>query len=118
MRFYDEAGALVWESACVTGTPNGEHDTPSGVYWLNQKQSPSTLVGYDGDTKIYETEVQYWMPFVGNAIGLHDADWQPDFGGTLYKEGFGSHGCVNLPPSKAGELYGLIQGGDVVVCHW
>ena len=88
VRFYDEAGALVWESACVTGTPNGEH------------------------------EVQYWMPFVGNAIGLHDADWQPDFGGTLYKEGFGSHGCVNLPPSKAGELYGLIQGGDVVVCHW
>ena len=118
VRFYDEAGALVWESACVTGTPNGEHDTPSGVYWLNQKQSPSTLVGYDGDTKIYETKVQYWMPFVGNAIGLHDADWQPDFGGTLYKEGFGSHGCVNLPPSKAGELYGLIQGGDVVVCHW
>ncbi|OUO90512.1 hypothetical protein B5F40_06710 [Gordonibacter sp. An230] len=118
VRFYDESGGLVWESDCVTGTPNGEHDTPSGVYWLNQKQSPSTLIGYSGNTKIYETEVQYWMPFVGNAIGLHDADWQPNFGGTMYKDGYGSHGCVNLPSSKAAELYGLIEGGDVVVCHW
>lgn len=118
VRFYDDSGALVWESDCITGIPDGDHDTPSGVYWLNQMQSPSKLTGYNGDTKIYETEVQYWMPFVGNAIGLHDADWQPGFGGTMYKEGYGSHGCVNLPPSKAAELYALLQGGDVVVCHW
>ncbi|WP_232050795.1 L,D-transpeptidase family protein [Arabiibacter massiliensis] len=118
VRFYDDSGALAWESACITGIPDGEHDTPSGVYWLNQKQSPSKLIGYNGDTKIYETEVQYWMPFVGNAIGLHDAEWQTDFGGTLYADGAGSHGCVNLPPSKAAELYALLQGGDVVVCHW
>ena len=81
-------------------------------------QSPSKLIGYNGNEKIYETEVQYWMPFVGNYIGFHDADWQPAFGGTLYADGAGSHGCVNLPPSKAAELYGMLSSGDTVVSHW
>lgn len=118
VRFYDDAGAVVWESPCISGEPNGQHDTPTGVYWLNQKASPSKLIGYENGKKIYESTVQYWMPFVNNVIGLHDADWQPGFGGTMYANGYGSHGCVNLPPGKAAELYGIIQSGDVVVCHW
>ena len=85
---------------------------------VNNKESPSKLIGYNGNEKIYETEVQYWMPFVGNYIGFHDADWQAAFGGTLYADGAGSHGCVNLPPSKAAELYGLLSSGDTVVSHW
>ena len=59
------------------------------------------------------------MPFDGISIGLHDADWQTDgFGGEMYKEGYGSHGCVNLPKDKARELYGLIKYSDVVVSHY
>lgn len=118
VRFYDETGALIWEAPCVSGTPNGAHNTPTGVFWLNQKASPSKLKGTNLDGSKYETTVQYWMPFDGNVVGLHDADWQPAFGGTLYQEGNGSHGCVNLPPGKAAELYGIIQSGDVVVSHW
>lgn len=117
-RFYDETGALVWESDCVSGIPDGEHNTPTGVYWVNRKASPSKLIGYENGEKIYESTVQYWMPFVSNTIGLHDADWQSAFGGTRYRDGYGSHGCVNLPTSKAASLYGIIQSGDVVVCHW
>ena len=117
-RFYDETGALIWESPIVSGIPDGVHDTSVGVYWLNQKASPSKLIGYENGKKIYESDVQYWMPFVGNVIGLHDADWQSSFGGTRYRDGAGSHGCVNLPPYKAAELYGIIQSGDVVVSHW
>ena len=117
-RFYDETGALIWESPIVSGIPDGVHDTSVGVYWLNQKASPSKLIGYENGKKIYESDVQYWMPFVGNVIGLHDADWQSSFGGTRYRDGAGSHGCVNLPPYKAAELYGIIQAGDVVVSHW
>ncbi len=117
-RFYDESGNLVWESDIISGIPDGEHETPNGVYWMNQPESPSTLKGYSGNSQIYETVVQYWMPFVGGAIGLHDADWQTSgFGGTKYKDGYGSHGCVNLPTDKAAELYALIKGGDAVVCH-
>ncbi len=117
-RLYDETGALIWESDIVTGMPDGEHDTPQGVYWVNRKASPSTLSGYQGDVNTYNTEVQYWMPFVGDAIGFHDAEWQTAFGGTRYKDGAGSHGCVNLPPEKAKELYGLLVEADTVVCHF
>ncbi|OUO89526.1 hypothetical protein B5F40_10480 [Gordonibacter sp. An230] len=118
VRFYDESGALAWEAPCVTGTPNGSHDTPTGVYWLNRKQSPSKLEGTNLDGSKYVSTVRYWMPFVGNVIGLHDAYWQPAFGGSLYRNGAGSHGCVNLPVASAESLYGIIQEGDVVVCHW
>ncbi len=118
VRFYDDSGSLVWESDCISGIPDGTHDTSTGVYWINQMQSPGKLTGYENGEKIYESTVQYWMPFDGNAIGLHDADWQPDFGGTMYKDGYGSHGCVNLPPARAAELYALIHAGDCVVSHW
>ena len=52
------------------------------------------LKGTNLDGSKYESTVQYWMPFVGNVIGMHDADWQPYFGGTRYQDGGGSHGCV------------------------
>lgn len=118
VRFYDETGALIWEAPCVSGTPNGAHNTPTGVFWMNQKASPSVLKGTNLDGSKYESTVRYWMPFVGNVIGLHDADWQAAFGGTLYQQGRGSHGCVNLPVGSAADLFGIIQPGDVVVCHW
>lgn len=116
--FWDSDGSLIWESDCISGKPDGVHDTTTGVFVINSKSSPQKLIGYENGKKIYESNVQYWMPFDGNAIGLHDADWQPGFGGSMYANGYGSHGCVNLPPSKAAELYGLIETGDVVVCHW
>lgn len=120
VRFYDDDGKLVWESDCISGTPDGEHDTSTGVFWLNKPESPSKLIGYDSNgEKQYETEVTYWMPFDGISIGLHDADWQTDgFGGDMYKRGYGSHGCVNLPKDKAKELYDLIKYSDVVVSHY
>ena len=118
VRMYDDNGSLIWESDCISGIPDGEHDTSVGVYYITTKASPQKLTGYSGSTKIYESYVTYWMPFDGNVIGLHDADWQPGFGGTMYRDGYGSHGCVNLPPSAAATLYQIVQVGDVVVSHW
>ncbi len=118
-RFYDDAGTLVWESDIVSGA-RGSRDSPTGVYSLNQKQSPTVLIGEmtsDG-TPEYESKVTYWMPFKGNSVGLHDATWQSSFGGQRYAQGFGSHGCINLPLSAAEALYGLIESGDVVVVHY
>ena len=85
------------------------------------KQSPSVLIGYldkEGKIKDYEEEVKYWMPFVGNSVGFHDATWQPSFGGDMYAQGYGSHGCVNLSYSAAESLYSIIQPNDVVVVHY
>ena len=118
VRFYDWDGSIIWESPCISGKPDGVHDTSTGVFVINAKRSPEKLIGYENGVKIYESNVTYWMPFDGNAIGLHDADWQPGFGGTMYADGYGSHGCVNLPPYAAAELFGIVNEGDVVVCHW
>ena len=125
---------VAWESDFISGSPDGEHNTPSGVFMINLKESPSKLVGENVEVEVtsgkgknkkttisyepeYETEVQYWMPFVGNAIGFHDATWQPDFGGSMYMEGYGSHGCVNLSYDAAEELYGIIETGTPVIVH-
>lgn len=117
-RYYDDSGNIIWESAIVSGIPDGIHNTPAGVYMLNSKASPSKLIGWENGEKIYETDVSYWLPFVGNVIGLHDANWQSSFGGTRYADGFGSHGCVNLPFSAAQTLYNMIPVGIPVISHW
>ena len=115
--FFDEDGKVIWQSDCVSGLATADRETPQGVYDINLKESPSTLVGYEDGEKSYESEVSYWMPFKGNSVGLHDATWRSEFGGSIYKSN-GSHGCVNLPLDKAKKLYSLIKVGDVVVVHY
>ncbi len=119
VRMYDDGGALIWESACISGTPDGQHDTWPGVWYITNKEAPSKLIGYlPSGQKEYETTVAYWMAFEGNGIGLHDATWQPSFGGDMYASGYGSHGCVNLPYDAAETLYGICNVGDVVIAHF
>lgn len=118
VRFYGDNGSVIWEADCITGKPDGTRDTVKGVWYVTDKESPYTLVGYTGNQADYESHVTYWMPFEGNSIGFHDATWQwAGFGGELYAEGFGSHGCVNLSYSDAQALYNLISIRDVVVVH-
>lgn len=120
-RFITEEGDVIWESDVVTGRPDGEHDTPTGVWTLFSMQSPATL---KGDIQVatgqpeYETKVQYWMPFTYSGCGFHDATWQPAFGGSLYSQGYGSHGCVNLPYDAAADLYSKVSIGLPVSVHW
>lgn len=119
VRMYGDDGSLIWESACVSGSPDGEHNTWPGVWYITNKQSPSKLIGYlPNGEKEYETTVSYWMAFEGNGIGLHDATWQPAFGGSMYASGYGSHGCVNLPYYEAASLYDISQVGDCVIAHY
>lgn len=117
-RLYGDDGSIIWESAIVSGSPSGGRATPYGVYDVNLKGRNVTLTGRDSAGNItYETPVAYWMPFIANSIGFHDATWQSSFGGNRWRQGAGSHGCINLPLSKAEELYGLLKVGDVVVVH-
>lgn len=118
VRFYD-GDAVIWESACVSGSPDGQHNTWPGVWYITNKESPSKLIGYlPSGEKEYESTVSYWMAFEGNGIGLHDATWQPAFGGDMYASGYGSHGCVNLPYDAAAELYEIANWGEVVIAHF
>ena len=121
VRMYGDDGSLAWEASCVTGNHADGNDTPCGVYQINRnKQRGQRLQGpKDPETGEYKWDswVDYWMPFIGNTYGLHDASWRGAFGGKTYLTN-GSHGCINLPPAKAQTLYDLCQVGDVVVVHY
>lgn len=121
-RYYDADDNIIWESGVITGNPHTEHSTTKGVYILNAMYQNITLTGAidpaTGEPE-YKTPVKYWMSFIGSAVGLHDADWQPSwaFGDPDAYESIGSHGCVNLPPSKAAELYDILEVGTCVIVH-
>ena len=118
-RFYDADGSVIWRAPIVSGKTSDGHGTPTGTYSLAAKKMHEVLVGLDEDgdgEPDYRTNVTYWMPFNGG-IGLHDADWRGSFGGSIYYY-YGSHGCVNLPPAEAAQLFSLINVGDTVYVHW
>lgn len=109
--YYYENLTLKFESDIVTGNISAKHNTPTGVYYLRARQTNQVLTG-----KNYASHVDYWMPIIGNSIGLHDATWRSRFGGQIYKTN-GSHGCINMPHAKAAELFNMIQVGTPVVVH-
>lgn len=114
-------GQAVWESDFVSGNTAKGYDTPTGVYTVNgNKGVNQTLIGLDynrdGEPD-YKSHVDYWISFVDNLIAFHDAPWRGSFGGNIYTYN-GSHGCINLPPQAAAQLYDLADVGTVVVCHF
>lgn len=116
--YYFKDGQMVMQCDVVTGNPNKGNATPQGVYSLAYKARDQVLRGKkkEDGTYEYESPVSYWMPFNGG-IGFHDANWQSAFGGTRYQV-YGSHGCINMPPASAGELYNYIEAGVPVICHY
>lgn len=121
-RYYDDNGNIVWESGFISGNITKGNGTPTGVYYIKSNNGSSTLLGKPdpatGEPE-YKTKVNYWMPFEGNAVGFHDANWQrtENFGNPEAFKSVGSHGCINLPPNKAQELSGKIHVGLCVVVH-
>lgn len=117
--YYVQDGEIVWQSDCVSGRYSiADRRTPEGVYAIYNKQTNRTLKGEqqaDGSYS-YESFVNYWMPFY-KGYGLHDATWRSSFGGSIYRYS-GSHGCVNLPVSKAKTLYNLISVGTIVILYY
>lgn len=119
-RLYDGDGNVVWSSNIVSGNSAEDRSTPTGTYSINSKSTDVTLVGADEDgdgEPDYKSHVTYWMPFIGNSIGLHDATWRGSFGGSIYETN-GSHGCVNLPYAKASQLYDMVSVGTTVRVHY
>lgn len=109
LYFYKE-GDLILETDFVSGNEARGMATPGGAYPLAGKRKNAVLTGPG-----YRTPVSYWMPF-NRGIGLHDASWRWQFGGTIYKRS-GSHGCINLPKTAAKTIYENISIGDPVLCY-
>lgn len=106
---------LVLETPIVSGMIGAE--TIPGAYSVWEKKSPNVLKDYDPINKRdYEQPVQYWVAFDDQAQGLHDASWQPTFGGDAYLQS-GSLGCINISPSVMGEVYDLVEYGMPVIVY-
>lgn len=110
---YIKNGNIVFTSSIVSGGPG--HRTRTGIFRINGKMRNVTLRGRNDDGSDYESHVNYWMPFDGGN-GLHDANWRGAFGGGIYISN-GSHGCVNMPPSMAAQLFGIIPIGTIVYVY-
>ena len=95
----------------VTGTYNST-DTPTGTFYINNKDRNVSLVGAD-----YVSFVEYWICFIGSSYGIHDASWRSSFGGDIFRSN-GSHGCVNTPYDAVKKIYNRVDVGTAVVIHW
>ncbi len=104
-------GEMILESDLVSGNLSRGYGTPAGVFGLTYKERNATLTG-----ETYASHVDYWMPFNGN-IGMHDASWRGGFGGDIYMNS-GSHGCINLPPQAAAQIYEQVERGFPVICYY
>lgn len=105
-------GNLVTETDIVSGKPVKGRETYRGAWPIAYKASPYNLTSAEYG---YNVKVNYWMPFVYGQ-GLHDASWQPSFGGNRYKTN-GSHGCINLPKDQAKLIYETIDAGYPIIIY-
>ena len=110
-------GEKKFSSDVVTGCRNTGTTTPTGLYSVLNKARNINLKGRNTDGSKYSSFVQYWMAFLGGSYGMHDASWRTDFGGDIWITA-GSHGCVNMPPSKIPKLYNMVDYGTPVIVHY
>ncbi len=103
-------GKKILESDFVSGDVSKGHETPTGTYPIQFTKTDATLVGED-----YSQPVKYWMPFNGD-IGMHDAGWRSGFGGEIFLRN-GSHGCINLPPDIAKQIFSYVKRGTAVYVY-
>lgn len=109
-------GELFLETPCVTGNINTGNGTPTGVFFLLNKNRKVKLEGLNNDGSEYSTLVEYWMRFF-KGCGFHDGWWRSEFGGNIYLTN-GSHGCINLPPEKAAEMYEVIDSTMPIIIYF
>ncbi len=103
-------GKLLLETDVVTGMPSKKWATPKMIVSVYAKRTDVVLKGQG-----YASPVSFWMP-VYKGIGLHDASWQPSFGGERYLE-HGSRGCINLSYDDAKVIFDNVYVGFPVIIY-
>jgi hypothetical protein len=124
LRAYQD-GQLAMTTYVTTGRP--ELPTVTGHFAIYAKKTPIEFISPwpPGSPYYYPpTWATYWMPFY-EGYGLHDAWWRKHFGpgtningdGPGSAEPTGSHGCVNMPFSRAQWLWNWAPIGTPVVVY-
>ncbi|MBR6337216.1 MAG: L,D-transpeptidase family protein [Ruminococcus sp.] len=115
--WYYENGKKKREMLIVSGVPNENRNTPEGVFKLFMQAKNHRLKDSNPDGSSWDTIVAYWNQLTFDGIGIHDATWQPYFGGELYKWN-GSHGCINVSLADAEYVYENVPTNTPVVAYW
>lgn len=113
--FYKD-GKCILETDIVSGTNNEGNKTPKGVWYIMYQQSPSVLRGQNDDGSSYASKVNYWSPFTLTGCGFHDASWRHNWSKTAYLSD-GSHGCINMQPSVAGQAFHDLKQNEPVIIY-
>lgn len=110
---------MVLDTGIVSGNPNTNGATPTGMFYIVSKQQHTVLKGNNDDGSKYESPVDYYVPFVGNVIGLHDSPWQAAnaYGVAGNENKIGSHGCINTPPNIMPKVFNIVEVNEPVVVY-
>ncbi|GGH81478.1 hypothetical protein JOD43_001121 [Pullulanibacillus pueri] len=109
-------GQLKVTTPVVTGRHDTHEDTPTGVWYIEYKASPSVLKGSEAGNPHYSIKVSYWAPFTLSGDGFHDASWRTNWSSTAYLKQ-GSGGCVNTPPKVMKSVYDNLTQYEPVVIY-
>lgn len=112
-------GSVVVDTDFVSGNDDEKHRTPEGAYFAYDKQQDKIMRGdiQEDGSYGYESHCNYWIRLTGEGVGLHDAPWRYDFGGSIW-QGNGSHGCINIPASVMPTIYNNVAEGTPVILYY
>jgi hypothetical protein len=79
--------------------PEHDHPTPTGTFRIYEKHVSTTMDGDIAADGPYSIEDVPWVMYFQGGYALHGAFWHNHFGSTR------SHGCINLSPIDARELF-------------
>ncbi len=80
-----------------------DHPTPTGTFRIQAKHVSSTMDGDVAADAPYSIEDVPWVMYFDGSYALHGAFWHANFGHPM------SHGCVNLSPADARQLFGWTE---------
>lgn len=75
--------------------------TPRGIFRVQHKLVEDTMTSAPGADDVYEVEAVPFVQYFAGGYALHGAYWHNRFGRPL------SHGCVNLSPADAKQVFAL-----------
>lgn len=95
-----EGGAPLYATMISSGRAG--HRTPTGVYRIERKVAERTMNSMSDSDEEYRVAKVPWTAYFATGYALHAAYWHDGFGRPR------SHGCVNLAPRDARELYAFL----------
>jgi len=79
--------------------PEKDYPTPPGAYRIREKHVTAMMDGDVAADGLYSIEDVPWVMYFQGSYALHAAFWHTSFGHTR------SHGCVNMSPIDAREIF-------------